>query len=130
MQSALMSIQIRVSPMSSEVGFAEVQYYFRKRQQAYAMVKKYSNRDEQMYQESSGTIWSCRRQDQLTVLNVTCILSVVAMVPHVQADGRLGSYDGPVFVVEKLELDVMPLTGFLDIFFDDVEHDDPEEPVL
>lgn len=47
----------------------------------------------------------------LHVIDVKKILSVVAMVPHPRKDGQLGPYTGRVFVIEKMGLDVMPMTG-------------------
>ncbi|GJE88558.1 hypothetical protein PsYK624_046410 [Phanerochaete sordida] len=116
------NVKIRI-PASNHVGFAEVQYYFRKRDSAYAMVKMYGTRDEAMFQKSYETIWLCQRLEELSVINVSSILSVVAMVPWLQENGKLGSYDGPVFVVEKIGLDVLPLNGVLEDFFDDVDED-------
>ncbi|GJE92186.1 hypothetical protein PsYK624_083390 [Phanerochaete sordida] len=114
------NIKIRL-PSSNCVGFAEVQYYFQKRDSAYAMIKMYGPRDEALFQRSYETIWLCQRQQELAVIDVKSILSVVAMVPWLQADGQLGSYDGPVFVVEKIGLDALPLNGVLETFFDDVD---------
>lgn len=55
------------------------------------------------------------------VLDARKILSVVGVVPFPQADGRLGSYDGRVFIFEKIGLDVMPLSEH------EMEGDDDQE---
>ncbi|KAJ3540522.1 hypothetical protein NM688_g6215 [Phlebia brevispora] len=77
--------------------FGEVQYYFQVTtihgfEGAYAMVKIYSDPDSDLYQESSGALWACRRQEACEVVPVKRIL-----------------YEGQVFIVEKMGLDVMPL---------------------
>ena len=87
------------------------------------MIAMYGPHDKELYRESSATIWSCRRTEQLKVYNVTSIISIVAMVPHVQENGQLGGYDGQVFVVEKLGLDVMALADLIDTILEDTDED-------
>lgn len=81
---------------------------------AFAMIHSYGRPDNDWLTASSNTVWSCQRTDTLLAIDVKTILSVVAMVPHTQQDGQLGPYHGRVFVVEKMGLDVMPLTGALE----------------
>ncbi|KAJ3533931.1 hypothetical protein NM688_g7210 [Phlebia brevispora] len=94
--------------------FGEVQYYFqvttiRGNEGAYAMMKIYSEPDTNLYNESSGALWVCCRQEAYEVVPVKRILSVVAAIPMPDSNHRLGSYEGQVFIVEKMGLDVMPL---------------------
>lgn len=92
-----------------------MQYYFKRRVQddtlVLACVKKYGPPDFDLLRASSQCVWSCRREEALLVINARAIVSVVAMVPHTQPGGQLGAYSGQVFVVEKMGLDVAPLTG-------------------
>lgn len=73
------------------------------------MIQEYGERDQELFQKSFHTVWSCRRVEKYAIINATDIYAVVGMIPHPRADGQLGSYDGQVFVVEKIGLDVMPL---------------------
>lgn len=91
----------------------EVQYYFKvtveEKVFAYALIKEYSTHDTELLEKSTRTLWSRRRLDTLKVIDATDIVAVVGAVPHPNADGRLGSYDGQVFIMEKMGLDVMTL---------------------
>lgn len=107
--------------MNNVTEFGEVRYYFvlddveGYANHAFAMVDLYGPRDDQLYEESSHTLWSCSRQhgdDGLVVVDVTQILSVVAMVPHPpMSNMSLGDFSQRVYVVEKLGLDVMVMAG-------------------
>ena len=108
--------------------FAEVQYFFKMRTTAgdkgYAMVSIYSPPDAYLLKESYGAVYSCwyRGDADLRVIEAKNILSVVAMVPHPASQAHiLPNMENRVFVMEKLGLDVMSLTGIQ-------EQDGEEEP--
>ncbi|KAI0276983.1 hypothetical protein BC826DRAFT_928107, partial [Russula brevipes] len=97
--------------------FAEVLYYFQfdidaKVTRTLAMASLYTRPDCALLEESSGTLWSCKRQgnDGFVVFDVKRIEAVVAMVPH--SEHFLGAgWEGRVFVVEKPGLDVATMGG-------------------
>ncbi|KAF9059841.1 hypothetical protein BDP27DRAFT_1190999, partial [Rhodocollybia butyracea] len=73
--------------------FAEIQFYFRfqgnleddqAEPETLAMVSRYSKPDAQLLKDSFGTVISCKYQgaDNLAVIPVKDIKSVVGMVPH------------------------------------------------
>ena len=73
-----------------------------------ALVSLFSERDEDLFQASHCTVWSCQYQgcDRLLVVDVKSIISVVAMVPYHQEQHVL-----QYVLVEKLGLDVAYLSG-------------------
>lgn len=90
--------------------YAEVQYYFRLGTTAYAVIHPYDGPDPALREKSCNTLWVTSRTDRVVVIEAQKILSVVGVVPLPRPDGRLGSYDGRVFIFEKMGLDVMPLS--------------------
>ncbi len=104
--------------VAGETKFAEVKYYFKlamqenRPQHGFAMVSLYSPPDAGLLESSFNTVWSCRpgAENALTIIDVTSIQSVVAMVPHPRPPatrGDLTNLVGSVFVMEKLGLDTM-----------------------
>ena len=77
----------------------------------FALAHKYGALNEPLLQRSHQTLYSCQRTEDVVVIEVKDIISVVAMVPHVQDDNTLGSYDGRVFAVERIGLDVLSMSG-------------------
>ena len=73
------------------------------------MIREYGPQDEDLQKLTFKTLHSCRLTDTRLIINATDIVAVVAAVPMVRPDGRLGSYDGQIFIVEKIGLDVMVL---------------------
>lgn len=113
---------------SEDHAFGEVQYYFEvsldDTPHAFAVVKNYGDPDIALLEKSCNTIWSCRRQSECVVIDVKDILSVVAVIPRPSASGALGSYDGQVFIAEKIGLDAMEL---IDVPARDENHEEIED---
>ncbi|PBK62768.1 hypothetical protein ARMSODRAFT_990399 [Armillaria solidipes] len=113
------------------VDFAEVKYFFRMiietQLHVVAMISKFSRPDFQLLKESSGTLWSCKYEGDLSlyVVPIACIHSAVAMVPVPQFDENglqfLPRTTDQYFVVEKMGLDVAFIGGFEDSVMDDVD---------
>ncbi|KAI9450372.1 hypothetical protein HD554DRAFT_2006631, partial [Boletus coccyginus] len=59
----------------------------------------YSHPNLQLLQESSGTVVSCTKlsEQDLVVIDISCIQAVVAMIPHIFSSGRESMY----FLVKK-----------------------------
>lgn len=96
-------------------GFGEVLYYFRCKRQgnvlSLAVLAAYSEPDVDLLAASHGTFISCKYlgDDNVQVIDVSQIQSVVAMVPH-----RLEKHsaeDQFYFLVERPGLDVICLGG-------------------
>ena len=96
-------------------GFGEVLYYFRCKRQgnvlSLAVLAAYSEPDVDLLAASHGTFISCKYlgDDNVQVIDVSRIQSVVAMVPH-----RLEKHnmqDQYYFLVERPGLDVVCLGG-------------------
>jgi hypothetical protein len=70
-----------------------------------AVVQMYSPPDEQLLRLSSHTVVSCALLDEVSVVNVKTIMSVVAMIPH---EPRLpsGITEDRFFMLEKPGLDI------------------------
>lgn len=83
------------------------------------MISWYSPPDETLLRESWGTVWACHYQGLAATSVVRCkqIESVVAVIPmpdtKVFGDGR--PPEGPLFVVEKMGLDVGCLGGIAEL---------------
>ena len=92
------------------VHFAEVRFYFiktiRDTARAFAIVSIYSPPDEYILQHTRATLIVCgyRGEEILTVIEVTSIISVVAMVPF---PFLVGGHGDQYFVVEQIGLDVI-----------------------
>lgn len=99
------------------VEFGDVRYYFRfdinnDITRTLAVISLYSRPDPELLATSSSTLWSCRHQGDTTivVVDVKCIIAVVAVVPHsTELLGR--DWEDSVFVVEKPGLDVSIMAG-------------------
>ena len=95
-------------------GFGEVLYYFRCKRQgvvfSLAVLAAYSEPDVDLLAASHGTFISCKYLgDDVQVIDISQIQSVVAMVPH-----RLEKHneqDQYYFLVERPGLDVVYLGG-------------------
>jgi hypothetical protein len=81
---------------------------------AYALVSFYGPRDEDLYEDSFGCLWVCTYSgnNNLAVIKISSIKSVVSMQPLPKADG---DPDGLFFVVEKSGLDDVELMGYVDL---------------
>lgn len=97
------------------------------------MVSLYSPPNEDLLRKSFNTLYSCSYtgQENLRVVNVKTIKSVVAVIPHsivaVEDEIAAAEVAGKVFIVEKLGLDVMTLAGVVDgADGDDDDEEDPE----
>jgi hypothetical protein len=92
------------------IHFAEARFYFTRliagETRAFALVSLYSPPNAYLLQESNNTLVVCGHQGDvdLVVIDVTSIVSVVAMVPFPYViDGRIDQY----FVVEQVGLEVV-----------------------
>ena len=67
-----------------------------------------------MYEDSFGCLWACTYSgnDNLAVIKISSIESVVSMQPLPKADG---DPNGLFFVVEKLGLDDVELMGHMEL---------------
>lgn len=94
--------------------YAKVQYYFKYvvagQVHGFAMIKPYGPPDQDILKASKQTAHLCAPLDTYLVIPIARINQVVAAIPQLRADGQLGELGGPVFIVEKMGLDVMPLT--------------------
>lgn len=81
------------------------------------MIQLYSPPDEPLLKISSQTVASCARLDEVHVLNVKKILSVVAMVPHTPTLPS-GVTEPRFFMMERPGFDIsnlgVPYSGYLD----------------
>lgn len=95
--------------------YAEVQYYikltFDDGPRAFAVALAYDILDLDLFRLSSKTVISCKRSERLVIFPVKRIVTVVAMVPFLQANGQLGSYDGRVFAVDRIGMDAYTMSG-------------------
>ncbi|KIJ13970.1 hypothetical protein PAXINDRAFT_80092 [Paxillus involutus ATCC 200175] len=106
--------------IDGELRFAEVKYYARIKVNAdfetIACISLFSQPDQQLLRLSWHTILSCIPQNDIQIVDVKSILSVVAMVPHqVHTLGDMERY----FVVEKPGLDVATISGWEEATVDD-----------
>ncbi|KAJ3810033.1 hypothetical protein F5876DRAFT_65983 [Lentinula aff. lateritia] len=106
--------------------FAEAHFFFHlaiteNDTRTLAMVTLYTEPNPLLLRLSSSALWSCEHGnvDATRVVNVTEIEAVIAMVLH--STEFLGEeWKDRIFVVEKLDLDVARMSGF-------VEDKDPED---
>lgn len=100
------------------------------------MVSLYGPPNQNLLNQSYQAVYSCayRGQENLTVVDVKLIESVVAVIPHELSINQISDpnmrsqVQGKVFVVEKLGLDVM-LLAELNHDEHDPEIDDDEEGI-
>ena len=103
--------------------FAEVIYYFRlqvapENTHTVAAIKPYGPPHNFLLAESSNTVYSCTKMDQVVIIDVKMIRSVVGMLPHkVERENRW-------FVVEKPGLDLWEMGGFEEELDDNDDVDD------
>jgi len=106
-----------------KIQYGEVQFFFYFANEdpeddripdAYALVSLYGPPDPDLLSDSFNCLWACTYSgtDYLSVVPVTSILSVISMQPLPKVDG---DPDGLFFVVEKLGLDDVELTGYTDL---------------
>ncbi|GJF00949.1 hypothetical protein PsYK624_172530 [Phanerochaete sordida] len=121
-QALRQSRNIKFEDDNSLPAFAEVQYYFKYEDRAFAMVCQYSAPDQELYNISHRAIWSCSpaQDGEFRVVDVQRIAAVVGMVPH-PFNAKHPEVHGRVFVVEKPGLDLLMYTGQLP------EEEDEEE---
>ncbi|KJA14867.1 hypothetical protein HYPSUDRAFT_149831 [Hypholoma sublateritium FD-334 SS-4] len=98
--------------------FGEVQFYFMLEDaagilKAYALISQYGPPDADMLEDSYQQLWACeyRGDQELKVISISDIVSVVSMQPLPPMDGEPGNL---WFVVEKSGLDDIILTGYVD----------------
>ena len=74
-----------------------------------AIVSEYSEPDPDLFATSHGALISCQhfRDDTLVAINVQCVKSVVAMVPHYLP--HFIESDHHFFLVERPGLDIVAL---------------------
>ena len=95
--------------------FGEVHFYFRcqhqERQMTLALVSAYSEPNQRLLEVSHGTFASCQYfgDATLTVIDVLCIESVVAMVPHNPPHSK--DSESHCFLVERPGLDIAILSS-------------------
>ena len=74
----------------NKIRIANVLYYFCLRfgdvRYPLAMVELFSEPDEDIFTESSGTVYLCSPRESITLLPITSIHAVVAMFPDTQVD--------------------------------------------
>ncbi|KAG1898623.1 uncharacterized protein F5891DRAFT_955269, partial [Suillus fuscotomentosus] len=75
-----------------------------------AIICLYSHPDEDLLWLSSQTVVSCSRLEDIYVVDVKQILSVVAMIPHTPTLPS-GATEARFFMMEKPGLDISPLSG-------------------
>lgn len=95
--------------------FGEVLYYFRCKREnsviSLAVLSVYSKPDPELLAASHGTVISCRYlgDESVQVIDVSCIQSVVAMIPHRLEKHRVEEQYH--YLVERPGLDVVCLGG-------------------
>ncbi|KAF8156905.1 hypothetical protein B0H34DRAFT_675283 [Crassisporium funariophilum] len=102
-----------------EIAFAKVQFYFLVKNDAegkldaYALVSIYGPPDADMLEDSYHTLWACAYSgdNNLKVIPVLVIISLVSMQP---LPSKVGNPENLWFVVEKLGLDDIEITGYVD----------------
>jgi len=80
---------------------------------AYALISLYGPLDADMLEDSYHTLWACtyNGDDSLEVIPVSEIISVISMQP---LPPKVGDPENLWFVVEKLGLDDIEVTGYVD----------------
>ncbi|KAG1834015.1 hypothetical protein DFJ58DRAFT_719384 [Suillus subalutaceus] len=88
-----------------------------------AVIQMYSSPDDQLLRLSSQTVVSCSLLDEISVIDVKKIISVVAMIPH---KPRLpsGIIEDRFFMLEKPELDIANFGASHKNLGDDAEDDE------
>ncbi|KIL59913.1 hypothetical protein M378DRAFT_63364, partial [Amanita muscaria Koide BX008] len=63
--------------------YGEIQYFFRIRRDAFALISRYSEPDQELLEQSHHSLYVARYQgkESLQIINVLSIRSVVGMVP-------------------------------------------------
>ncbi|KAJ7614720.1 hypothetical protein DFH06DRAFT_1368080 [Mycena polygramma] len=104
--------------VNGQIEIAEVEFYFCKKDgSVFALASLYSRPDEELLRKSYNTVWSCTAPTELTVIRVTSIVSVVAMVPHIH-NGKFA-----FFLVEKPGLAMLIMAGYEEPDDQEVEED-------
>ncbi|KAF8994827.1 hypothetical protein BDQ17DRAFT_1392359 [Cyathus striatus] len=104
--------------------FAEVLYYFvvtfEGASETVAMVSLFTKPDQQLFEDSCGTVLSCMLMGEtsLRVVNVKSIQSVVAAIPFPHND-NYPELEGNVFIVEKPGLDIATISDFEEALYDE-----------
>ena len=80
---------------------------------AYALVSVYSPPDANILEDSYHTLWACtyNGDNSLEVIPVSAIISVISMQP---LPPKLSNPENLWFVVEKLGLDDIEITSYVD----------------
>ena len=99
-----------------ETRFSEVQYFTRlavpgpdhREWVGVAIIKTYSEPDQDILSQSSQVVASCKLLEEIVVVNVKRILSVIAMIPHTPTLSS-GISEECFFTVEKPGLDLSDL---------------------
>jgi hypothetical protein len=91
-----------------------------------AVVNMYSTPDKALLKLSSQTLASCMHLDEIRVINVKDVISVIAMIPH-KPTLPSGVMEDRFFMMERPGLDIsnlgVPYSGFA------AENDDDDEDV-
>lgn len=85
-----------------------------------AVVQLYSPPDHALLERSFQTVVSCAQLDEIVVVDVKSILSVIALVPHTPTLPD-GTTEDRFFMLEKPGLDISKLTIPLEEEDDDLE---------
>jgi hypothetical protein len=87
-----------------------------------ALIQMYSHPDNDLLQLSSHTVTSCTRLEDICVIGVKEILSVVAMIPHkpILPSGVVRE-EGQFFMLEKPGLDLSSV-GIMNVPADDEDN--------
>lgn len=87
----------------------------------FALVSRFGPRNPDLWDKSFGTVWSCEYNgdNDLVVVDVKTILSVVAIVPHPDLEKDVPeNCAGRFYIAEKLGLDVAITDSEFDVTLD------------
>jgi hypothetical protein len=122
--------------LGDEIRIAEVRFFAILRRGnmdvPVALVSLFSKHDPTLYRLSVNTLWSCEYQGDsaLEFIDIKCIQSVVAMIPHAPAIEGQVTRDR-FFLVEKPGLDVAIMAGAMEhVNTDDTDTNPELEMVL
>lgn len=127
----LLSTALIQIDLDGHLVFAKVLYYFHvpmkgiHEDAVFAMVSVHRPPNMDLLKEFLYTLWSCQPGDETTlcVIPVQAIKSVVAVIPHpTMVDRDLQQrFEGRVYVIEKMGLDLATMAGIEDDAMEDNE---------
>ncbi|KAJ7202622.1 hypothetical protein GGX14DRAFT_309990, partial [Mycena pura] len=107
-QNVRMARNVQFLDAAGEEAYAEIQFFFQAEVDdetlTLALVAPYSSPDQELLDASYKALWVCSPQDDLEVIEVSSILSVVGMAPFDNSDAQ-------VFVVPKMGLEMSSMGG-------------------